>query len=239
MTTGIIGILKLAAASTGGTRQNNANACLVIVTGNRYFASVCASAIAAAVSEGEGSAWSSIDKASYDSLPNIQKAAFAYIGGSDTPAQFTVFQRVTDSGPADEAIIPAQPGARIGLLALGGAQFDYSVELDGTELTRAAIYQKLADHLITKGLAATVETVIDGGNNYSLLKIPAAAALGDKDVLLYTTPPGAMRYAFAIHAQKANNDATDSAADDCFFGQSEGKDDEWVFPKILGFFNQD
>lgn len=239
MTTGIIGILKLDAASTGGTRQNNANACLVIVTGASQFAAVYAAAIAAAVSEGDGSAWSVVNKAPYDSLNNIQKAEFAYIGGSDTPAQFTVFKRVTDSGPADEAIIPAQPGARIGLLALGGTQFDYSVELDGTELTRAAIYQKLADHLITKGLAATVETVVDGEDNYSLLKIPAAAALGDKDVLLYITPPGAMRYAFAGHAQKANNEDTDSAADDCFFGQKEGKDAEWVFPKILGFFNQD
>lgn len=239
MTTGIIGILKLDAASTGGTRQNNANACLVLVSGNRFLAGVQAAAIVAAVSEGEGSAWSSLDKATYDSLTNIQKAEFAYIGGSDTPAQFTVFKRVTDSGPADEAIIPAQPGARIGLLSLGGTLFDYSVELDGTELTRAAIYQKLADHLITKGFAATVETVVDGADTYSLLKIPAAAALGDKDVLLYTTPPGAMRYALAVAAQKANNDDTDSAADDCFFGQKEGKDDEWVFPKILGFFNQD
>jgi hypothetical protein len=69
-----------------------------------------------------------------------------------------------------------------------------------------------------------------------VLKIAAAEEFGNKQPHMAYWCPNGKSYAYAVRGVDSNGDATTLTNQDVYFGNYECTDDnEWVFPRSLGF----
>lgn len=234
MPTVIFGAIKIDGSSTGVGQRDNTNVFMGAVPNNFLIAAKCLSGMASASQEGEGWAWSYCNVENYNALSLIERIESPACKPTITPCSL-MFALLGSAAGLPNVTAP-RPGSRIGIFSLGVDSFRYEATLDGSEATRADVYQKLVDVLVTAGYTASVETIVDGAN-YSLLKLDAGDELGDKDLFLAYYLPNTLDYSYGIHAQKLSGEDTTLITDDCYFGQKEGDDDNWCFPQVIGFFN--